>query len=169
MIERILTDDQKREIIYKNGGTTENILAILLELQSASPEGYVEPQTTALVARELGLTETRVYEIASYYAMLKVRPQARYVLEICNSSPCRFSKSDKVVHMLQRELGVGVGESTPDGLFALHYTPCVGACDVGPVIKIGDVVYGSLDEEKVRNIIGHLRAGQTPVQEGGRS
>lgn len=165
-MERTLTDKQKKEIIYQNGGRKENILAILLDLQSASPKGYVEPQTAALVARELGLTETRVYEIASYYAMLEVKPQAQYVLEVCNSSPCHFSKSDAAVEVLERELGIRVGQSTADGLFALHYTPCVGACDIGPVMKIRDTVYGNLDEEKIKGILEQLRAGHAPSLEG---
>lgn len=165
-MEKTLTDDQKKEIIHKNGGRKENILAILLDLQSASPDGYVDLQTAALVAGELDITESRVYEIASYYAMLQIRPQARYVLEVCNSSPCRFSKSEAVVHILEQELDIGVGQSTSDGLFALRFTPCVGACDSGPVIKIGDAVYGNLDEKKIRSIIAGLRAGHTLFRKG---
>ncbi|MGL6202602.1 MAG: NAD(P)H-dependent oxidoreductase subunit E [Lachnospiraceae bacterium] len=161
--------EQKLEIIHKHGGKKENMLAILLELQSISPEGYIEPETAALVAQELGMTETRVYEIASYYAMLKVKPQAKYVLEVCNSSPCYFSKSDTILHILEQELDVQIGKATADGMFAVHYTPCVGACDIGPVIKIGDMVFGNLDEEKIRTIIGELRAAHVSVLEEVRS
>lgn len=162
-MERTCSDDQKIAIIHKNGGRKENMLAILLELQSVSPEGYIDPQTAALVARELGMTATRVYEIASYYAMLKVKPQAKYVLEVCNSSPCHFSKSDAILHIVERELDVRIGNATDDGMFAVHYTPCVGVCDIGPVIKVGDTVFGNLDEEKIKSIIGQLRADQLPV------
>lgn len=159
-----LTDDQKIKIIQENGGTKEDLLAILLELQQASPLGYLDLDTTNLVAKELGMNETRVYEIASYYAMLHVTPQATYEIQVCNSSPCHFSKSDEVLDMLETELGIRVGETTPDGLFKIHYTPCVGACEIGPVIKIGNDVYGNLSQEKVANMVQALRA-ETPFQE----
>lgn len=154
-----LTDDAKRNIIIENGGKKENILGILLDLQYASPEGYIDRDTASFVGNALGMTETRVYEIASYYAMIQVKPQAAYVLEVCNSSPCYFSKSEEIMDILKRELKVNIGEATPDGMFMLHYTPCVGACDIGPVIKIRDRVYGNLNEEKVVQIIKDLRAG----------
>lgn len=156
-----LTIEQKKDLIQKNGGRKENILGILLDLQYASPEGYVNAETVALVAEELEMTETRVYEIASYYAMLQVKPQARCVLEVCNSSPCHFSKSDKVVEMLEKELGVGLGETTPDGMFVFHFTPCVGACEIGPVIKFRDDVYGDLTEDKVKVLVQNLRKDYT--------
>ena len=65
--------------------------------------------------------------------MLKTEPKARYVLKVCNSTPCHFSRSEEIAQILKEELGVGIGETTEDGVFAYHYIPCVGACDIGPV------------------------------------
>lgn len=152
-----LSGDRLREIIRRNGGIKENILGMLLDMQSASPNRCIDAEMAAFVSQELGLSETRVYEIASYYAMLKVKPHARYVLEVCNSSPCYFSKSDEIAGILCDALGVEMGQSTPDGMFALHYTPCVGACDIGPVIKIGNEVYGDLTDKKIRRLLMKLR------------
>lgn len=153
----VLTIDKKREIIKKYGGKKGNILSILLDLQMSTPGRCVDKDTTTFVADELGMSETRVYEIASYYSMLSVEPQAKYVLQVCNSSPCHFSKSEKIAHILERQLGISVGETTPDGLFAIHYTPCVGACDVGPIIKVQDTIYTNLTEEKIVQLIEELR------------
>lgn len=161
----IRTADQKREMIRRNWQSKGEILGILLDLQQASPEGYIDEETTRLVAEELDMNETRVYEIASYYAMLEVKPQAAHVLEVCNSSPCHFSKADEVVAILEKTLGIQLGKSTEDGLFALQYTPCVGACDIGPVIKIRDEVYGNLNEEKIVQLIGQLRAEKSHNRE----
>ncbi|WP_420743866.1 NAD(P)H-dependent oxidoreductase subunit E, partial [Pseudomonas aeruginosa] len=60
------------------------MLNILIELQFASEEGYIDQETAQLVAEHLHLTEARVYEIVSFYAILKTEPQAKYVLKICN-------------------------------------------------------------------------------------
>jgi len=138
-------------------------LGILIDLQFASEEGCIDKETAAMVAEELHMTETRVYEIVGYYAMLKDKPQAKYVLKICNSSPCHFSRSEEVCLTLEKKLGVPMGKTTDDGLFAYHYIPCVGACDIGPVIKIKDTVFGNLNDEIISALIDDLRRGNIAV------
>jgi NADH-quinone oxidoreductase subunit E len=168
MKERVIAMDtrvreEKLRIIRQDGAKQENILEILIDLQFASEEGYIDKETAAMVAEELHMTETRVYEIVSYYAMLKDKPQAKYVLKICNSSPCHFSRSEEVCLSLEKKLGVPMGKTTDDGLFAYHYIPCVGACDIGPVIKIKDTVFGNLSDEKISALIDDLRRGKIAV------
>lgn len=151
------------KIIHQDGGEQENILEILIDLQFSSEEGYIDGETAALVAQELHMTETRVYEIVSYYAMLKEKPQAKFVLKVCNSSPCHFSRSREVAISLEKKLGVPIGKTTDDGLFAYHYIPCVGACDIGPVVKIKDTIFGNLDDHKISSLIDDLRNGGVVV------
>ena len=155
--------EEKLRIIRQDRKKQENILEILIDLQFASEGGYIDQETAALVAKELHMTETRVYEIVSYYAMLKDKPQAKYVLKICNSSPCHFSRSEEVALSLEKKLCVPMGKTTDDGLFAYHYIPCVGACDIGPVIKIKDTVFGNLSDEKVSSLIDDLRRDKIVV------
>ncbi len=157
------TYEQIDDIICKNGGTRENILGMLLDIQAASADGCVDQDSAAKLAERLGMTQTRVYELVGFYAMLTDKPQAKYVLEICNSSPCRFTKSDEVAAAVKRILGIQVGKSTQDGLFACKFVPCVGACDIGPVIKVKDTVFGNLNDEKIERLITGLRDGSVQV------
>ncbi|MCL2825956.1 MAG: NAD(P)H-dependent oxidoreductase subunit E [Eggerthellaceae bacterium] len=158
-MSKTLTQEEKLAIIEDNGGRQENILNILLALQDASGEGCIDQETSAIVAKRLSMTETKVYEIASFYSMVNTSPQAQHVLEICNSSPCFFSKSDEVAQWVEGALGVKACEATPDGMFSFGFTPCVGACDIGPVIKVKDTVYGNLTQDKVKALIEGLREG----------
>lgn len=155
-----LTTEEKRSIIHANGGDKEHLLAILHELQNASGYNYIDKDTAALVAEEVGLAPARVYEIITFYAMLKSEPKAQFVLKVCNSSPCHFSHSREIAGMLEEELGVKMGETTADGVFAFHYIPCVGACDIGPVIKVKDTVYGNLNRDKIRCLLADLKSGK---------
>jgi len=151
---------EQLEVIKKYGGEPERILDILLDLQDLSSENYLSPETIALVAQELRTTQTRVYEVASFYSMLQTQPQAQHVFEICSSTPCYFNKSSWVAHILEQELGVHLGETTSDGKISFNYIPCVGACDIGPVIKVHDTVYGNLTQESIKSLIETYRKGQ---------
>lgn len=157
------TFEQIDAIIEKNGGTRENILGMLLDIQSASEDGCVDRDAAVKLAQRLHMSETRVYELVGFYAMLSDKPQAKYVLEICNSAPCRFTKSDEVAASIQRLLGIQPGQSTGDNLFAVKFVPCVGACDSGPVIKVKDTVFGNLNDEKIEQLITGLRDGSVRV------
>lgn len=153
-----ITLERIKQVIRKNGGRKENILGMLLDLQKEAYEGYVDAETAQHLAKELGLTETRVFELLTYYAMLQTKPQAKHVLMVCTSPPCHFTKTNEVAALLEAKLGVGPGKQTEDGLFCWHYTACVGACDIGPVIKVGDEVFGNLNEAAIDALLEKLRA-----------
>lgn len=152
-----MSAEEKRAVIRRCGADTEQLLAILLELQSLSRRSYIDEDTAAVVADELGLSLAHVHDVITFYAMLSSTPRGRYVLEVCISAPCYLVKSQRVIGWLEAELGISLGETTPDGLFTLTTTPCVGACEIGPVIKVGDEVYGNLDQDAVRRLVAGLR------------
>jgi len=153
-----MTAEEKRQFIREMGGDTEHLLSILLELQHLSEHNYVDPATAEIVAEEVGLTPSKVCDVLTFYAMLNDKPAGKYVLEVCNSTPCHYCRSDEIAGLLTAELGIGMGETTPDGMFSLRFTPCVGMCEIGPVIKVKDEVYGNLDEAKVKALLADLRA-----------
>lgn len=152
-----MTIEEKKEIIYSNGANTEQVLKILLELQDKSDKSYIDEETAKLVADEVGLSLTEIYNLLTFYAMLETKPMGKYIIEICNSTPCYYTKSTEVAEIIEKELGIKVGETTEDGLYSLVYTPCVGACDIGPVIKIKSEIYGNLTEDRIKSIIANLK------------
>ncbi len=151
------SDEQILKIVDENGGCKENLLAILLKLQDLSPENYIDERTANLVADRVGLSHVQMYDILTFYAMLSIKPRGKYIIEVCNSSPCYASKADRVTEILERLLGIKVGQTTPDGLFTVQYMPCNGYCEIGPVMRVQGKTHGNLTEEKIKEIIDDLR------------
>lgn len=154
-----LSLSEKEAIILANDSDPQRILNILIAIQYDSEEGYIDEATAKLVAERLHLSQARVYEILSFYAILKTEPQAKYVLKICNSTPCLYTGGEALSKMLETILKVPADQPTSDGLFMYHSIPCIGACDQGPVIKIKDTVFGDLTEAKVYQLIDDLQNG----------
>ena len=144
-------------IIEAHGKSKEGLLSILLDIQKASEENYVHEQWAKLVAEQLELPVSKVYEVLTFYAMFSTKPRGKYVIEVCKSTPCHISKSDSIVKILEKELGIKIGDTTEDKMFTLLYTHCVGACDIGPVLKIGEDVYGNLTVDKITDLINAYR------------
>ena len=154
-----LSRAEKLEIIRSRPGGKDRLLSVLLDLQAAEPSHSIDEETAALVGEELGIAPARVYDAVSFYAMLSDAPQARFTVEVCESAPCHFSHAERAADLAERVLGVKVGEDTPDGLFALRAAPCFGACDRAPAVKIGERVYGPLDEAGLRAVLAQCKEG----------
>lgn len=152
-----LKKEQVLKIIKSKGKEKEQLLAILLEIQQASGQNYVDKKWARLVADELGLPLTKVYDALTFYAMFSTEPRGKYIIEICQSAPCHVMNKAALVQMFEKQLGIKMGETTPDGLFTLQYSACFGACDLAPAVKIGEKVYGKLTAQKVAEIIANYR------------
>ena len=71
---------------------------------------------------------------------------------------CYVRGAEKVLDEIKRELGIGVGETTADGLFSIDALRCVGACGLAPVVLVGKDVYGKETVKDMKTIIASYRA-----------
>lgn len=115
--------------------------------------GYLDRETLALLAQGLGLRQSRVYSVASFYSMLDLEPRGRHVIKLCQDAPCHVAGGKEVWDALEQELGAPFGATTRDGKWSLLTTSCIGACAVGPVMMLDDEIYGNLTPERVREIL----------------
>jgi [NiFe] hydrogenase diaphorase moiety large subunit len=60
---------------------------------------------------------------------------------------------ESIAEQLTKELGISFGQTTPDGLFTLERTSCLGACDQGPALLVNDRLYTHLTVSSVSKII----------------
>jgi NADH-quinone oxidoreductase subunit E len=149
--------DTVMDVINLIGNEDHKMLEILMEIQDRSEYNYLTPEDIKDVSVALDISETKVFGIANFYAMLSTKKRGRHVIEVCNSTPCYILNSDSIVEILEGILGVKVGEVTEDQLFSLEYTSCLGACDASPAIKIDHKTYGHLDRGKIFNLLASIR------------
>ena len=156
---RELSKDQVLKIMERYENDPQQLIAVLLDIQAASGINCVEKQWAQLAADVLKVPLSKVFDVLTFYAMFSTEPRGEFVIEICRSTPCFFLKTAEVVRWFETAAGVKMGETTADGKLSLFYTSCVGACDIGPVAKIGDDVFGNLSEEKVKTLVKCCREG----------
>jgi NADH-quinone oxidoreductase subunit E len=155
-----LTKDQVLKIMEHYGNDPQQLIAVLLDIQAASGKNCVEKQWADLASAVLNVSLSKIFDVLTFYAMFSTQPRGEYVIEICRSTPCFFSRSSDVVQWFEKAAGVKIGQTTADGKLTLFYTSCVGSCDIGPVAKIGDDVFGNLTEDKVKLLVERCREGK---------
>jgi NADH:ubiquinone oxidoreductase subunit E len=133
----------------------ENLL-VLLE-RTRDVYGYVPDQALTGLAEQLGLPVVDVYAAATFYRYLQMRPLGRHVIKMCKSVPCYLKNNRPVIDAVEKELGVGPGQTSHDGLFSLQMVNCIGACDKAPAMMIDDEVFGDLTPERVPEVLARYR------------
>jgi len=147
---------------YPNGLQASAVMP-LLDLAQRQNGGWLSPEAIAYVAVFLDMPEIRVREVASFYTMYNLKPVGRHVVEVCTTTPCWLRGSDMIVDTCEKVLGIGLGETTDDGLFTLREVECLGACVNAPVAKIDDDYYEDLTPESVTSILEAFRRGEKPA------
>ena len=134
----------------------------LLDLAQRQSGGWLPRAAMDYVAEMLGMPRIRVYEVATFYTMLNLRPVGRYLLQACTTTPCWLRGSDAVVAACEKKLGIGVGGTSADGLFTLVEVECLGACVNAPILQVNDDFYEDLDGPATEVLLDSLSAGKAP-------
>src|ERR1700759_3788960 len=142
---------------YPQGKQKSALLPILHLVQAE--HGWVSAPAMDKVAEFLQLEPIEVYEVATFYSMYFLRPQGKYVLEVCRTGPCCLVGAEKIMDHIEQNLGVKEGEVTADGLFSWRGVECLAACGYGPVLQIGPeyTFYENLTNDSVDKLIADLK------------
>jgi NADH-quinone oxidoreductase subunit F len=147
-------------IIARHKDQAGALMPVLQEVQDAV--GYLPPSVQERIAAGLNIQGSEVFGVMSFYSMYTWKPKGKYVIRMCESPPCHVTGAENMLHALQKELGIGLGETTSDGLFTLEFSACLGVCEVAPAMQINEVVIGNLTAAKIKQTLADYRAGKAP-------
>lgn len=123
--------------------------------------GWISQQTEEQVAQYLGMPQIAVHEVTTFYNMYNQAPVGKYKLNVCTNLPCQLRDGARALHHLESRLGIKMGETTPDGLFTLQQSECLGACADSPVMLVNDGTMCSfMSNDKLDQLIDGLRAAE---------
>ncbi len=131
-------------------------LAIVQQVQ-----GYVSEESEREIAAYLDMPVIAVHEVTTFYNMYNQQAVGRYKLNVCTNLPCQLRDGGRALKHLEHRLGVSMGETTPDGLFTVQQSECLGACADSPVMLVNDRVMCSfMSNEKLDQLIDGLRKAE---------
>ncbi|MFW8643990.1 NADH-quinone oxidoreductase subunit NuoE [Rhizobium beringeri] len=109
-----------------------------------------------------GVERIWVYELATFYTLFHTEPVGTFHLQLCDNVSCMLCGAENLLKHLETALGISKGETTADRLFTLSTVECLGACEMAPVMQVGDDYHGALDVARIDALLDRLRteAGQ---------
>lgn len=131
------------------------LMAVLHKAQDLF--GYLPIEIQKMISDELKIPLSEIYGVATFYSQFSLIPKGKYKIGVCLGTACYVKGAQEVLNKVEEILGIGVGETTPDGKFSIDDTRCLGACGLAPVMVINDDVYGRLKASDVEEILNKYR------------
>ncbi len=136
----------------------ENHEALLMIMQDISDMyNYVPPEVIPVLCERLGVKESLVYSVATFYKTISLEPRGKFIVSVCTGTACHVRGAEKLTDALEQQLDIEQGQTSADGLFTLEGVRCIGCCASGPVITVNKDTHGGLDRSKALNIVESYR------------
>jgi NADH:ubiquinone oxidoreductase subunit E len=150
------TGNLVKDLAEKHGRKRESLMPILQDI--VRKYNYLTDDAMVEVATELDISAAEVYGTASFYTFLDTKPRGNNIIRVCKTITCSMKGKNDIINSIEDILKIKVGETTPDKMFTLLETNCIGWCHKAPAILINDMPYTDLTPETVIDVIkGYMR------------
>ncbi len=115
--------------------------------------GWVPDGAADAIGAILGIPASDVEGVATFYSQIFRQPVGRHVIRVCDSMTCYIGDHESVVSEMQKQLGIGLGQTTSDERFTLLPVCCLGNCDKAPALMIDDDTFGDVQPDGVAKLL----------------
>jgi len=143
---------EKIESIFeKYERTPDQLIPVLQDVQKQY--GYIAAESVKMISRHLRISENQIFGVSSFYAQFRFNPPGRHSIKVCLGTACHVRGGATLLDMLERELGIGCGETTPDRRFDLERVACLGCCALSPVVQVDADIYSRMTVNKLSELL----------------
>jgi NADH-quinone oxidoreductase subunit E len=156
------------ELITQHSGRPGALLGILEAAQEHHPHKYLPSEALQYVAGKMEIPLSRVYSVATFYALFNLEPQGDNTVCICRGTACHTRNSRALLEGIRLELGLGLADdedgqeadklnlTTKDGKFTVRTVACFGQCALAPVVEINHRICGHVNERTLQREVRSL-------------
>ena len=135
--------------------TRDSLIPVLHKAQSLF--GFLPVELQQYVGKALDIPSSEIYGVVTFYSFFTMQPRGRHTINVCLGTACYVRGAKKVIEALTEQLGIGLGETTPDQRFSLTAQRCFGACGLAPAIMIDEDVHGRVTPKNLSKILAEYK------------
>lgn len=122
--------------------------------------GYIPPEAVFQISARLGISESEVYGVLTFYKAFSLEPRGKNIVTICLGTACHVRGGVQIVDEMERKLHIKAGETTPDKQFSLETVNCLGCCAIGPVVVVNGKYHSHVNLKKIDAILEEYKASE---------
>ncbi len=130
------------------------LLPVLHEIQNEI--GFIPADAIPIIAKGLNLSRAEVHGVVSFYHYFRSAPSGRNIIQICRAESCQAMGSRELEVHAKQSLKIDFHQTTADGEVTLEPVYCLGNCACSPAVRVGDNIYGHVDQQKFDEIVSML-------------
>ncbi|HMK33764.1 MAG TPA: bidirectional hydrogenase complex protein HoxE [Desulfomonilaceae bacterium] len=115
--------------------------------------GFLDLDALKYVAEMLHVPLSRVYGVATFYHFFTLKPPGEHTCVVCMGTACYIGGASGILNGIGEEVGIGPGETTPDGRISLLTARCMGSCGLAPAVVFDGEVRGRMNPPAVLETI----------------
>lgn len=142
-------------IIERYKGNHEALLMVLQDISDIY--NYVPKEVIPVLVEKLGIKESLVYSVATFYKTISLEPRGKYIVSVCTGTACHVRGAEKITDVLKERLHIREGQTSGDGLYTLEAVRCIGCCASGPVITVNKSTHGGLNRSSVLEVLDRYK------------
>ena len=132
--------------------------ASLMVLHAIQAEfGWISQAAVEWAAQKLELQPINLYEIVTFYPMLRQEPQGKYAIKVCRTLSCALGGAYELHKLFCTRLGLDAHahgpQTTKDGKFTVEFVECLASCGTAPVMMVGETFYEGVTHQKADEIL----------------
>jgi NADH-quinone oxidoreductase subunit E len=120
--------------------------------------GWISQEAVEWTAKKLGLQPINVFELLTFYPMLRSQPMGKYQIKVCRTLSCALGGAYELREHLCKKFGLDSHahgpQTTPDGKFTVEFVECLASCGTPPVMMCNDDFYENVSHAKADEIVG---------------
>ena len=140
----------------------EKRAASLMVLHAIQEEfGWISQEAVEWTAKKLGLQPINVYELVTFYPMLRQEPAGKYQIKVCRTLSCALGGAYELRRHFCEKLGLDAHahgpQMTKDGKFTVEFVECLASCGTAPVMMCNDAFYEAVSHKKADEIVANCK------------
>lgn len=151
-------------IIASHKGEKWGLIPLLQEVQETF--GYIPPESIEPIAAAIYMFPSQVQGVITFYSGFSLKPKGKCVLKVCRGTACHVKGSLTILRLMQKELGLKAGETSPDYQYTLETVVCLGACFLAPTMLVNREYVGRLAPSKVTALLEQYKKPEPGPPEG---
>ena len=139
-----------------------NIISILQDVQTQA--NWLPEEDLRYVSTQLEIPLSKMMALVTFYRAFSLEPRGKHIISVCVGTACHVRGSDRIVSLVEGELGIQAGETDKDLQWTLETVGCLGACALGPIVVIDGEYHGQMTSVKASRLLNQVKkADQTGV------
>ncbi len=143
--------DELSRIFARFQGNKDELIPVMEAVQEEY--GYLSQESMHEISRFLRVPESNIYGVATFYALFRLTPRGKKMVQVCRGTACHVRGGAKILQEVEKRLGIKAGETTKDLEYSLETISCFGSCALAPVMVVDKQVFGRMTPARVAQVL----------------